>query len=59
MPPPGRAAPEAHPVFAAPPEAAGLRAQLPPTADLADQDGEPGPGHNAYLLCESNITKSL
>ncbi len=43
--PSGRAASEAHPVSAAPPEAAGLRAQLPPAADLADQDGEPGPGH--------------
>lgn len=41
---PGGAASEAHPVFAAPPEAPGLRAQLPPTTDLEDRDGEPGPG---------------
>lgn len=42
---PGWAASEAHSVFAAPPEASGLRAELHPTTDLEDQDREPGLGH--------------
>lgn len=55
----GGAASPAHPVHAAPPQAPGLCAQLPPASGLECQGREPGAAHQTYLLCESSVTESL
>lgn len=56
-PSPGRPAREAHPVDAAPSQAAGVCAQLCTATAVEDQDREPCPGHGPYLLCESSVAE--
>lgn len=55
--PVGGAAPEAHPVSAAPPKAAGPGPQLPEGTGVEGEDREPRPRRQAHLSREFSFAK--